>query len=63
MNPGRQDFGLYRIKYCPYIRKAKVLRYREKRKERKFEKTIRYSSRKANAETRRRVRGRFARRT
>ncbi|KAL1831826.1 hypothetical protein ACET3Z_001477 [Daucus carota] len=49
--------------YCPYIRKAKVLRYREKRKERKFEKTIRYSSRKANAETRRRVRGRFARRT
>ncbi|KAL1831686.1 hypothetical protein ACET3Z_001337 [Daucus carota] len=49
--------------FCPWIRKAKVLRYREKRKERKFEKTIRYSSRKANAETRRRVRGRFARRT
>ncbi|KAK1383995.1 CCT domain-containing protein [Heracleum sosnowskyi] len=48
--------------YCPWIRKAKVLRYREKRKERKFEKKIRYSSRKANAETRRRVRGRFARR-
>ncbi|WOG82674.1 hypothetical protein DCAR_0101840 [Daucus carota subsp. sativus] len=49
--------------YRPGIRKAKVLRYREKRKEWKFEKTIRHSSRKANAETRGRVRGRFARRT
>ncbi|XP_043695114.1 zinc finger protein CONSTANS-LIKE 4-like [Telopea speciosissima] len=44
-------------------RKARVLRYREKRKNRKFEKTIRYASRKAYAETRPRVKGRFAKRT
>lgn len=44
-------------------REARVLRYREKRKSRKFEKTIRYASRKAYAETRPRVKGRFAKRT
>ncbi|GKF27515.1 zinc finger protein CONSTANS-LIKE 4-like protein, partial [Tanacetum coccineum] len=33
-------------------REARVLRYKEKRKNRKFEKTIRYASRKAYAETR-----------
>ncbi|XP_015883091.3 zinc finger protein CONSTANS-LIKE 2 [Ziziphus jujuba] len=44
-------------------REAKVLKYREKRKARKFEKKIRYASRKAYAETRPRVKGRFARRT
>ncbi|GER52637.1 CONSTANS-like zinc finger protein [Striga asiatica] len=44
-------------------REARVLRYREKRKNRKFEKTIRYASRKAYAETRPRVKGRFAKRT
>ncbi|CAN4077144.1 unnamed protein product [Withania somnifera] len=44
-------------------RKARVLRYREKRKNRKFEKTIRYASRKAYAETRPRIKGRFAKRT
>ncbi|KAH6774291.1 hypothetical protein C2S52_002754 [Perilla frutescens var. hirtella] len=44
-------------------REARVLRYREKRKNRKFEKTIRYASRKAYAETRPRIKGRFARRT
>ena len=37
--------------------------YREKRKNRKFEKTIRYASRKAYAETRPRIKGRFAKRT
>lgn len=42
-------------------REAKVQRYREKRKTRKFEKTIRYASRQAYAETRPRVRGKFAR--
>lgn len=35
-------------------------RYREKRKRRTFEKTIRYESRKAYAEVRPRVKGRFA---
>uniref|UniRef100_A0A7N0TYE4 CONSTANS-like protein n=1 Tax=Kalanchoe fedtschenkoi TaxID=63787 RepID=A0A7N0TYE4_KALFE len=44
-------------------REARVLRYREKRKNRKFEKTIRYASRKAYAETRPRIKGRFVKRT
>jgi hypothetical protein len=39
------------------------MRYREKRKSRRFEKTIRYASRKAYAETRPRIKGRFAKRT
>nr|AGZ15419.1 constans [Phaseolus vulgaris] len=43
-------------------REARVLRYREKRKNRKFEKTIRYASRKGYAETRPRIKGRFAKR-
>ncbi|GLT85197.1 hypothetical protein SLE2022_033930 [Rubroshorea leprosula] len=43
-------------------REARVLRYREKRKNRKFEKTIRYASRKAYAEKRPRIKGRFAKR-
>uniref|UniRef100_A0ACD5UD59 Uncharacterized protein n=1 Tax=Avena sativa TaxID=4498 RepID=A0ACD5UD59_AVESA len=44
-------------------REARLMRYREKRKSRRFEKTIRYASRKAYAETRPRVKGRFAKRT
>ncbi|KAL2464385.1 Zinc finger protein CONSTANS-LIKE 5 [Forsythia ovata] len=44
-------------------REARVLRYKEKRKKRKFDKTIRYASRKAYAETRPRIKGRFAKRT
>ncbi|XP_078443587.1 zinc finger protein CONSTANS-LIKE 4-like [Wolffia australiana] len=44
-------------------REARLMRYREKRKSRKFEKTIRYASRKAYAETRPRIKGRFAKRT
>ncbi|KAL4589988.1 hypothetical protein LXL04_002904 [Taraxacum kok-saghyz] len=44
-------------------REARVMRYRQKRKNRKFEKTIRYASRKAYAETRPRIKGRFAKRT
>lgn len=43
-------------------REARVLRYREKKKTRKFEKTIRYASRKAYAERRPRINGRFAKR-
>ncbi|CAN8300061.1 unnamed protein product [Cochlearia groenlandica] len=46
----------------PIDREARVLRYREKKKTRKFEKTIRYASRKAYAETRPRIKGRFAKR-
>ncbi|KAI4320344.1 hypothetical protein MLD38_033839 [Melastoma candidum] len=44
-------------------REARVMRYREKKKMRKFVKTIRYASRKAYAETRPRIKGRFAKRT
>ncbi|CAM0909039.1 unnamed protein product [Alopecurus aequalis] len=44
-------------------REARLTRYREKRKNRRFEKTIRYASRKAYAEARPRVKGRFAKRT
>ncbi|KFK25822.1 coa [Arabis alpina] len=46
----------------PMDREARVLRYREKKKTRKFEKTIRYASRKAYAERRPRINGRFAKR-
>ncbi|XP_042467390.1 transcription factor GHD7-like [Zingiber officinale] len=41
-------------------REAKIMRYKEKRKKRKYEKRIRYASRKAYAEMRPRVKGRFA---
>ncbi|RRT55490.1 hypothetical protein B296_00045314 [Ensete ventricosum] len=44
-------------------REARVLRYREKRKNRRFVKTIRYASRKAYAETRPRIKGRFVKRS
>ncbi|EMS51897.1 Zinc finger protein CONSTANS-LIKE 5 [Triticum urartu] len=43
-------------------REARLMRYREKRRTRRFEKTIRYASRKAYAESRPRVKGRFAKR-
>lgn len=43
-------------------REARLMRYREKRKSRRFEKKIRYASRKAYAETRPRIKGRFAKR-
>ncbi|XP_020701607.1 zinc finger protein CONSTANS-LIKE 2 [Dendrobium catenatum] len=49
--------------FSPMDREARVLRYREKRKTRKFQKIIRYASRKAYAETRPRIKGRFAKRT
>ncbi|XP_062224685.1 transcription factor GHD7-like [Phragmites australis] len=41
-------------------REAKVMRYKEKKKRRRYEKQIRYASRKAYAEMRPRVKGRFA---
>jgi hypothetical protein len=44
----------------PMDRIARVMRYKEKRKRRTFEKTIRYESRKAYAEVRPRIKGRFA---
>ncbi|MED6175694.1 hypothetical protein PIB30_080780 [Stylosanthes scabra] len=50
------------MQLCGMDREARVLRYREKRKNYKFEKTIRYASRKAYAKTRPRIKGRFAKR-
>ncbi|KAI7751127.1 hypothetical protein M8C21_013288 [Ambrosia artemisiifolia] len=41
------------------IRNDAVLRYKEKKKNRKFEKTVRYATRKARADVRKRVKGRF----
>ncbi|XP_062196531.1 zinc finger protein CONSTANS-LIKE 3-like [Phragmites australis] len=43
-------------------REERVRRYREKRKNRRFQKTIRYASRKAYAEARPRIKGRFVKR-
>ncbi|KAJ6814333.1 zinc finger protein CONSTANS-LIKE 9-like [Iris pallida] len=40
-------------------RDSAVMRYKEKKKNRKFDKKIRYASRKARADVRRRVKGRF----
>ncbi|KAE8732536.1 Zinc finger protein CONSTANS-LIKE 4 [Hibiscus syriacus] len=51
------------LQLSPADRESRILRYREKRKNRKFEKTIRYASRKAYAEMRPRIKGRFAKRT
>ncbi|XP_062228667.1 zinc finger protein HD1-like [Phragmites australis] len=44
-------------------RETRVLRYRAKKKNRKFEKTIRYATRKTYAEARPRIKGRFAKRS
>ncbi|RDX98613.1 Zinc finger protein CONSTANS-LIKE 2, partial [Mucuna pruriens] len=46
----------------PLDRETRVLRYMEKKKTRKFEKKIRYASRKAYTKTRSRIKGRFAKR-
>ncbi|CAI9772587.1 unnamed protein product [Fraxinus pennsylvanica] len=43
----------------PSIRNDAVMRYKEKKKTRKFEKKVRYASRKVRADVRRRVKGRF----
>ncbi|KAJ4823776.1 hypothetical protein Tsubulata_012093 [Turnera subulata] len=61
--PGTGATASQATQLCGIDREARVLRYREKRKNRKFEKTIRYASRKAYAETRPRIKGRFAKRT
>ncbi|GJY40779.1 zinc finger protein CONSTANS-LIKE 5 [Tanacetum coccineum] len=50
-------------KFSAADREARVLRYKEKRKNRKYDKKIRYASRKAYAETRPRIKGRFVKQT
>ncbi|KAK9284884.1 hypothetical protein L1049_024065 [Liquidambar formosana] len=44
---------------CPHARDKAKMRYKEKKKTRMFGKQIRYASRKARADTRKRVKGRF----
>jgi hypothetical protein len=61
--PERGDMAAARpVPLVGESREARLMRYREKRKSRRFEKTIRYASRKAYAETRPRIKGRFAKR-
>nr|QCQ83145.1 zinc finger protein CONSTANS-LIKe 4 protein [Ambrosia artemisiifolia] len=62
-NHHQSSTDVYPTPLVGFDREARVLRYREKKKNRKFEKTIRYASRKAYAETRPRIKGRFAKRT
>ncbi|CAL1399692.1 unnamed protein product [Linum trigynum] len=62
-NPNHHHQAPAAQQLCGLDREARVMRYREKRKNRKFEKTIRYASRKAYAETRPRIKGRFAKRS
>lgn len=57
------SFEMMPTQLTPIDRKARVQRYMEKKKTRKYEKTIRYASRKAYAEKRPRIKGRFAKRT
>ena len=58
------DDGVYRIgKLTLEERRQKILRYRQKRHERNFKKKIKYVCRKTLADSRPRVRGRFARNT
>jgi len=60
--PDRSDGGVVGSRVAAAAvesREARLMRYREKRKNRRFEKTIRYASRKAYAESRPRVKGRF----
>ena len=46
---------------CTANRKAAIVKFREKRKARSFEKKVRYESRRRLAEARPRVRGQFVR--
>ncbi|XP_059318133.1 zinc finger protein CONSTANS-LIKE 12-like isoform X1 [Lycium ferocissimum] len=56
LSPGLWDIN---IENCPQKRHEAKMRYNEKKKTRTFGKQIRYASRKARADTRRRVKGRF----
>nr|ASZ79999.1 COLE [Dendrocalamus latiflorus] len=60
--PERGEVAVVRAAVMGEGREARLMRYRDKRKNRRFEKTIRYASRKAYAETRPRIKGRFAKR-
>lgn len=51
------------VHFSSMDRDARVLRYKEKKQARTFQKTIRYATRKAYAEARPRIKGRFAKRS
>uniref|UniRef100_A0A061QT02 Cct motif-containing protein n=1 Tax=Tetraselmis sp. GSL018 TaxID=582737 RepID=A0A061QT02_9CHLO len=65
--PGRKEEAgeavVYIGKLTPEERRLKILRYREKRNARNFQKKIKYVCRKTLADSRPRIRGRFARNT
>jgi len=61
-NPVNKDDGQIRIGTLTLEeRRARILRYRQKRHERNFRKRIKYNCRKTLADSRPRIRGRFAR--
>ncbi|CAM0944416.1 unnamed protein product [Alopecurus aequalis] len=51
------------VHFSSMDREARVLRYKEKKQVRQFQKTIRYATRKTYAEARPRIKGRFAKRS
>ncbi|XP_047319257.1 zinc finger protein CONSTANS-LIKE 14-like [Impatiens glandulifera] len=54
--------GMNRVcRYSPEEKKQRIQRYRNKRNQRNFNKTIKYACRKTLADSRIRIRGRFAR--
>ncbi|KAE8680298.1 hypothetical protein F3Y22_tig00111392pilonHSYRG00599 [Hibiscus syriacus] len=61
MVPAVQDNNHKAVRYSVEERKDRILRYVKKRNQRNFNKTIKYACRKALADRRVRVRGRFAR--
>ncbi|CAJ2650661.1 unnamed protein product [Trifolium pratense] len=57
-----EEANLFKVgRYSAEERKEKISKYRAKRKQRKFNKIIKYSCRKTLADNRTRIRGRFAR--
>lgn len=62
MSPSPFEEGAFRIgRYTAEERKLRISRYRQKRHERNFSKKIKYACRKTLADSRPRIRGRFAR--
>lgn len=61
INKSRNGSLQPRTKCTPSYRKQSIMRYKQKRDQRNFEKRIKYNCRKTLADSRPRVRGRFAR--
>ncbi|XVF66958.1 hypothetical protein PTKIN_Ptkin10aG0081800 [Pterospermum kingtungense] len=56
---GKSSWESNLVASCPHARDKAKMRYNEKKKTRTFGKQLRYASRKARADTRKRVKGRF----